>query len=320
MSKSNELLNSLSDGDIALYTANPDTEPHIVIGEDRFVTVPEELQRIAVQYDNDIETVTFDCPRYWDEHDMSKMAVYINYLPHDGEVGQDVALNVRVDEEDPSIMHFEWKISGNVTVKEGRLIFLVDVKSGDGEHWHSELCEDMYVSEGLEPPPIIEITNPDVLTRILLFHSDVLELSDITLKRAAVYVGSGEMPDGYNVQVDPEGVSEFEEVVHKTTDDYLADYAPAVYVGSGEMPEPYSIQIDVDGEGPEMYGVYVLEEGETEVDAPEGTEIIVDPYAEESELDEKLAEIDKKLSEITSEIWSFTLEDDSVVTKEVYVK
>lgn len=290
MSKTNELLNSLSNDDIALYTANPDTEPHIIIGEDRVVFVPEELQRIAVQHDNDIETVTFDCPRYWDEHDMSKMIVYINYLPDKGEVSQDIAKNVRVDENNPRIMHFEWTISGNATINEGRLIFLVDIKAGNGEHWHSELCEDMYVSEGLEPPPLIEIRNPDVLTRILLFHSDVIELNEITLKRAAVYVGSGEMPEGFNVQIDPEGESEFEATVRQTTEniadrvitEYLQDYAPGVYVGSGEMPEGYVIQIDPDG----------------------------DDFADET--------VDPN-DPVFAETWLFTLDDGTTVTKKVCV-
>ena len=53
--------------------SNEFEEPHIVIGYDRVVTVPDQLKRLAVQYDHDIETVTFDCPRYWGKHDMSQM-------------------------------------------------------------------------------------------------------------------------------------------------------------------------------------------------------------------------------------------------------
>ena len=56
------------------------SEEHIIIGRDRYITVPEGLKRIAVQYDHNVETVTFDCPRYWDEHDLSTMNIYINYI------------------------------------------------------------------------------------------------------------------------------------------------------------------------------------------------------------------------------------------------
>ena len=48
-----------------------------------------------------------------------------------------------------------------------------------------------------------------------------------------VYIGSGEMPDGYNVQIDP--------------DADLKDVS-GVYVGTGEMPDGYKVQIDPNGE------------------------------------------------------------------------
>ena len=117
--------------------------------------MPSELKRIAVQYDHDIETVTFDCPRYWDDHDMSEMRIYINYLRSDAETGCYKAQNITVDSSDENIMHFDWTISRNVTETFGKIVFLVCVKKADGNgneknHWNSELCKDCYVSEGLE--------------------------------------------------------------------------------------------------------------------------------------------------------------------------
>lgn len=85
MGRAEDLLNGLQNTDtnneISLLIAgeNTDTEPHFVINDNRVISVPSELRTIAVQYDHNIETVTFDCPRYWDGHDMSKMVVYINY-------------------------------------------------------------------------------------------------------------------------------------------------------------------------------------------------------------------------------------------------
>ena len=55
-----ELLDSLSEEEISAYTADSATEEHIVVGADRFITVPDSLKRIAVQFDHNIETVTFD--------------------------------------------------------------------------------------------------------------------------------------------------------------------------------------------------------------------------------------------------------------------
>lgn len=169
MSNAEDLLNSLSDSGIALYTVDPDTEPHIVIDSDRYITVPDELKRIAVQYDHDVETVTFDCPRYWDGLDMSEMKIYINYLRSDKEVGAFIATNVVVDASDPSIMHFDWTISRNVTEVFGQIVFLVCIKKADDSgneknHWNSELCKSCTVSEGLElDEEVINEIYPDII-------------------------------------------------------------------------------------------------------------------------------------------------------------
>lgn len=155
MSKAEELLNTLAVTDNTNARLSVSDEPHLIIGPDRVVSVPNELKRLAVQFDHDIETVTFDCPRYWDEHDMSQMHIYINYLRPDKETGIFKAQNIVVDETDPSIMHFDWTISRNVSEAPGQLVFLVCIKKTDEEgnektHWNSELCKTCYISEGLE--------------------------------------------------------------------------------------------------------------------------------------------------------------------------
>ena len=170
MSKADELLNSLSEDDISLQLANPETEPHIIIGEDRVISVPKELQRIAVQYDHDVETVTFDCPRYWDDLDMSKLNIYINYMRKDRYVGCYKATDITVDGADSNIMHFNWKISRNVSEVVGELKFLVCIKKSDAEgyevnHWNSELNTEMYISQGLEAEESIFDAYPDIISQ-----------------------------------------------------------------------------------------------------------------------------------------------------------
>ena len=108
MSQAEELLNSLEE--------TTGIEGHIVVGKDRHITVPKDLKRIAVQYDHNVETVTFDCPRYWDDHDMSTMNIYINYMRPDRVRGMFLAKNVTVDETDDTIMHFDWTLSRNATL------------------------------------------------------------------------------------------------------------------------------------------------------------------------------------------------------------
>lgn len=172
MSQTEELLNSLSNDDITTYLANAEEEPHIVVGDDRVITVPESLKRIAVQYDHNVETVTFDCPRYWDGLDMSKMVVYINYKLPNRMLGSYVADNVAVDENDTNLMHFTWTISRNVTEVDGNILFLVCIKKTDSDgneenHWNSELNNTMYVSKGLETNITAEELEPDFVTSIL---------------------------------------------------------------------------------------------------------------------------------------------------------
>ena len=152
MSQAEELLTSLNATELLSVESE---EPHIVIDDNRIITVPDKLKRLAVQYDHDIETVTFDCPRYWDDLDMSQMKIYINYLRSDTYTGTYKAQNITVDETDDTIMHFTWTVSKNVSMVFGKIVFLICVRKTDESgnevnHWNSELCKDCYVSEGLE--------------------------------------------------------------------------------------------------------------------------------------------------------------------------
>lgn len=181
MSQADMLLNTLSTDDVYGYSVDPQIEPHIVIGNDRFITVPDELKKIAVEHDRDIETVTFDCPRYWDNHDLSEMQIYINYLLPNGEPGSYIAENISVEGD---IMHFTWTISDHVTQMKGNISFLVCAKKTDEDgnetkHWNSELNREMYVSEGLETVEAVISQHPDIITQ-LLTRMDVVEDISIT--------------------------------------------------------------------------------------------------------------------------------------------
>lgn len=154
-------------------------EEHIRIDERRFITVPKDLQRIAVQGDHNVETVTFDCPRYADGKDMSKMRIFINYMCADRSIGMYLAKNVQIDADDSNIMHFDWTITRNASKVKGALSFLVCVKKTDEfgyslNHWNSELNQEMYVSEGLEcEEPVLE-AHADIIS-YLLARQDFIE-------------------------------------------------------------------------------------------------------------------------------------------------
>lgn len=169
MSQADELLATLANEAPSTFAAT-DTEPHIVINPDRTVTMPEELKTIAVQFDHNVNTVHFDCPRYWDGHDMSQMNVYINFIRSDNVTG---SYKATVTSADETMMYFDWTIQKETTQAHGEIAFLVCVKKleEDGvtevRHWNSELCRDVYVSEGLEAEQIILEENPEIITQIL---------------------------------------------------------------------------------------------------------------------------------------------------------
>lgn len=183
MSQANELLDSLTEDEIAAYIADPNTEEHIVIDSNRFITVPNSLKRIGVESDHDIETVMFDCPRYWDDHDLSEMAVYINYIRSDGYSDSYPVSDISVDGD---IMHFSWTISRNVTGVKGAIAFLVCAKNVDSEgnevnHWNSEICKDLYVSAGMENEEQEELSNTDLVTQLFIRMSSVEQIFTETL-------------------------------------------------------------------------------------------------------------------------------------------
>ena len=197
MSQAEELLNTLTtESDTALeneHITHNQAESHIVIDENRMITVPDELKRIAVQYDHNIETVTFDCPRYWDEHDLSDMVIYINYMRKNGSVGSYIVENVVVCPTDENIIHFDWTISGHASEIPGELAFLVCAKKTNADeevilHWNTELCRDMYISKGLEVMEEIEMTYPDIYTQLLEKMNEVLPLATeaIPLSKEAI--------------------------------------------------------------------------------------------------------------------------------------
>ena len=207
----------------------PDPEGHIIVGGNRFITVPDNLKRLGVQYDHNMETVVFDCPRYWDKRDMSKMAVYINYTLSDGYMDRYPADNVQADGD---IMHFEWTISRNVTQVAGTVAFLVCVMKTDAEgneerHWNSELCQECYISKGMETEEHPALQYPDEVTQLLLRMATVEQIN----------VQAEEMQALHDATVEVANIAEETKNQALDASGYIKNsYAPAIKGNvSGEM-------------------------------------------------------------------------------------
>lgn len=167
--------------------AQSSPEEYIIIGSDKFITVPDSLKRIAVQFEHCAETVTFKCPRYWDEDrvDLNTLVLCINYTLPDGT--PDCYPQVSKHDVDDNFIHFDWTISENLTKQNGMIQFSVcgvsTTTTEDGEEklvvrWSTEINRDMYVSEGMECPAseIIEEYQPDLVIQLLQNYMSVEEI------------------------------------------------------------------------------------------------------------------------------------------------
>lgn len=176
MSQTEKLFKNLSSSSLTNAV-----EAHIVIGKDRNITVPSPLRRIAVQYDHNVETVTFDCPRFWDGLDMSEMKIYINYLCADRKSGTYLAENIAPDKYFIDVMHFDWTISKNVSMAPGKIAFQVCIKKTDEDgneqvHWNSEVNKDCFISESLDcdNTEVAELF-PDIIEQ---WHRELMDMCE----------------------------------------------------------------------------------------------------------------------------------------------
>lgn len=183
MSQGLELLNEIISGGGG--TGSGENEEHIVVNRDRTITVPESLKKIAIQYDHNIETLTFDCPRYWDDIDLSLMTIRINYVRSDGEPGTYQVKNtdVTIDSNDDKIMHFKWVVSNNVTLSDGYIVFAVCAVTVDGEgnltkHWNTETNTETYVGGGLGCQSEVDSEKVKDLVALLTEKLNFIEIFD----------------------------------------------------------------------------------------------------------------------------------------------
>ncbi len=229
MSEIDELLDELEE---SMGAGMGSSEEHIVIGRDRYIVVPEALKKIGVQYDHNIETVTFDCPRYWDGIDMTEnMIAYVNYMREDGRVGSHICGRPTPDDTDDDVMHFDWTVSRNVTEVKGSLAFLVCIKKADENgieinHWNSELNRDMFVSEGLEANPWDDPQTVETVTQLLIQMETVK--AEFAEFKSTVQNDISEFKDTVNARV-----GEFETDVNSRVSDFVAevDYANTQFQG-----------------------------------------------------------------------------------------
>lgn len=203
---------------------------HVIINPDRTVNVPESMKKIGIQYDHNVKTITFDCPRYPDEDpsvDMSTMKIFINWMLPDKKLGSTIATNVCVDSENENLMHFDWVITKAVTPVSGVLSTLICIKetTETGEetyHWNTELIQSFKIGNGMECTEQIVEQNIDVITQLLVQMDAVnTRTSEEALERH-VETYLTENPPTFSDQQADEGVRNYmEENAQTHVDNYL---------------------------------------------------------------------------------------------------
>ena len=161
-------------------------EPHIVINDLRQIIIPASLKTVAVTGDKDIETLTFDCVRYWDGYDLASFAIYINYtLPN----GKDETYIPSITNRDVSVFSFNWTIGIEMTEIAGRISFNITAVDTDENglilhQWSSLTNGELNVSKGIPVGEIPEVSeSPDVVSQILSEINKLKISNDETTKK-----------------------------------------------------------------------------------------------------------------------------------------
>ena len=134
-------------------------EPYIEIKPDRSIEVPEVLKNVAVQYDAMVETVTFRCPRYWDEHDLSnnsEITILYHHSTSDSTYNQQYITTAEILDDD--YFTFDWEIGYEVTQKAGSISFSINILSQQDQwSWNSQICQNGFnILPGYQDPDDVE--------------------------------------------------------------------------------------------------------------------------------------------------------------------
>lgn len=193
-------------------------KPHIKISN-KTINVPKELKYIATQFDHAAEKVTFDCPKIVGENiNLLDTVLYVNYRLPDGSMSAHKVENVRVDETDEGIIHFDWTFTRNVTQYKGDIYFLVcavktDVSGNQILRWSTTLNSEISVTEGIEGTETIDEQYPDIITQILqnlAFKQDVL-VSGENIKT----INGKSVLGGGDIVIDGEGTKNYDDLINK---------------------------------------------------------------------------------------------------------
>lgn len=147
--------------------ADPDKEPFITVVE-RKIMIPNVLQNIAVQNDENSETVLWKLPRYFDGHDLSKYSVFLKtIMPQNGGRDDIPWSNTTIDS---SAINWHWTLKPPQTSFNGKMELQVYVigTTPDGKpfKWETDDSASVNIMRSLDAEPTIP-TSPSIMDDFL---------------------------------------------------------------------------------------------------------------------------------------------------------
>ena len=217
----------------------------VIDGETRIISVPNEYKELGVESDEKVTRIKFRCPKIvGDNVDLTEYNLYINYRNAGNKLNSYLVEDVTVTGDTINfswllsrhVTESPGTISYIVCAKKSD-------NTGVINEWNTKVATGT-VGIGLEATEEIEEQNIDVIEQILrsivelenkvdsggsggsggyyapavdadgnlswtASKADMPTVDGANIKgpqgKSGVYVGSGDMPDGYNVQIDPDG-------------------------------------------------------------------------------------------------------------------
>lgn len=152
-----------------------DTDNHYTISAvTRAITNVSPTKVNIMQYDHNSERLTFELPRYIEDHDMSLCnSVQVHYLNTDGKnTTSDVyeVDDLQISPDGENVVICSWLISQNATRYAGSLSFLVRFAcvSEDGTidyAWNTDIYKNLSVSNGIYNSDIVVEQYSDILEK-----------------------------------------------------------------------------------------------------------------------------------------------------------
>lgn len=142
-----------------LRIAVPEEEDPITVSE-RTIVVPAELQNIAVQNDENSETVNIVIPRYFDGHDLDEYTAILKTVSSGGRDD----LNLTKLYSDDSDITFEWKLAPPQTSYSGELQLQIRFV-GEDFKWETD-STSVNIITSIDDDPIVP-TTPSIIESLI---------------------------------------------------------------------------------------------------------------------------------------------------------